>query len=115
MMIDYETQRGVLQLIAGVCWALFALGMFVRAWRRYRIGWPIAWGMLAGSAMAAVAYTLTMHGLYWLGVVPSGLEGWPLLLPLYVLVVSSVWTLWRWVRDGETDELGALPTVGDDE
>lgn len=108
-MISFETQRGVLQLIIGGCWALFAAGMFVRAWRRYRIGWPVAWGILAGSAMASVAYTLVMHGLYWLGWIVADFDEWPLLLPLYVAAITSVWTLYRWVTDGEPDELGALP------
>lgn len=108
-MPSFETQRGVLQLISGLCWALFAMGMFVRAWRRYRIGWPVAWGMLAGSAMLAAAYTLGVHGLYWLGALDAGFDGWPLLVPLYVLAVASLWTLFRWIRSGEPDELTTIP------
>lgn len=113
-MISIETQRGALQLIAGLCWALFALGMMVRAWRRYRLGWPIAWGLLAGSAMASVAYSLIAHGLYWLGVIDSELDEWALVLPLYLLAITSIWTLFRWIRVGDSDELG-LPNGPTDE
>lgn len=104
-MPDSDLQRGVTQLVSGVCWALFATGMFVRAWRRYRIGWPIAWGLLVGMALASVAYSQITHGIYWLGILHSPLTGWPLLLPLYFMAVTSVWTLWRWARDGDTTEL----------
>lgn len=104
-----ELHRGITQLVTGLLWAAFALGMWVRAYRRYRIGWPIRWGLLVGCILASEAYSQIMHGIYWLGWFESlTLYGPRMTAPLWVSLIFTIWCTYRWVRVGRDDDREAL-------
>lgn len=105
---NVELHRGVTQLVKGLIWAVFALGMWVRAWRRYRIGWPIRWGLLVGMILAAESYSQITHGIYWLGWIHHEVVDWRLIAPLWISLIFTIWCAYRWATVGKDDDDDAL-------
>lgn len=105
---NVELHRGATQFVTGIMWACFALGMWVRAWRRYRIGWPIRWGLLVGGLLASVAYSRITHGIFWLGWTENEASDWQIVAPLWVSLVFTIWVTWRWAREGKDDDGGIV-------
>jgi hypothetical protein len=102
--MDYTTQRGILQLVIGVCCACFAAGMFVRSWRRDEHGWPLPWRTVVALWIASLAWSYLAHGYRWLQHEDLGFDDWRMVAPLYAVCGMSLWTFFRWWRDARTDE-----------
>ena len=99
--MDYTTQRGILQLIIGVCCAMFAMSMFVRSWRHDTHGWPIPWRMLVAIWIASLAWSFLAHALLWLEVDGVTADHWKTIAPLYAICVMSLWTFYRWLTKAD--------------
>ncbi|MCG3176894.1 MAG: hypothetical protein MOGMAGMI_01858 [Candidatus Omnitrophica bacterium] len=98
--ISYATQRGILQLVTGLCCVGFCQSMGAHAWRRRNgVMWPIPWHGLVSIWIGAVAWSYLAHGVKWLADGDAArFDSWPMVAPLYVVCVMSVWAFWRWMR-----------------
>ena len=103
--MDYTTQRGILQLIIGVCCALFALSMAVRTWRQDGLRWPLPWRALVTLWIASLSWSYLTHGARWLMADLATFDDIPLVAPLYAVCGMSLAVFWRWVRDDRTGHL----------
>lgn len=95
--------RGATQLVKGCIWAVFATAMMVRSYRRYKLGWPIRWGLLVGIILACEAYSQIAHGIYWVEGTEYELHHWKLVAPLWISLLVSIWCMFRWIRIGRDD------------
>lgn len=98
-MMDWQTQRGLLQLMIAVCCALFAAGMATHSVRRDGHRWPLPWRCLVALWIASIGiYFMALGGLWLL---PRWIHPPPdrdLTFPLYGVAIMTVWTFQRWVR-----------------
>lgn len=97
--MDWQTQRGIMQVTIGVCCFLFALSMAVRSHRHDGLQWPVPWRMLVAVWIFMTGGAYLMHSYYWLAGIQSELGDRRFMWPLYLLTGLSVWVLARWFRD----------------
>lgn len=108
-MMNWQMQRGIAQLIIGICCALFALSMFVRSYRQDGIGWPVPWRMLVAVWIAAMGQAFLLHSYYWLAGVQTDLGDRQFVWPINALAVLSIVVLVRWFKDDPTKPEGPKP------
>jgi hypothetical protein len=101
--MDWQTQRGITQLVIGVCCLLFAASMFVRTWRQDRISWPIPWRLLVSFWILGIGGAYLAHSYYWLRDQQESLGAPLFVYPLWALMGLTVWTLYRWFCDDPMD------------
>lgn len=94
-----EVQRGIAQLVSGICWLVFGVLLTVRSLRKHGLVWPLRWHLLSGLAMVALAWAQLVHAAYWLGWLDAELTDWRLIVPLLAQTVLTSWAMVRWVRD----------------
>ena len=103
--MDYTTQRGILQLIIGVCCALFALSMAVRTWRQDGLRWPLPWRALVTLWIASLSWSYLTHGVEWITPGDARFDVWRTVAPLYAVCGMSLWTFYRWAREERLESM----------
>ena len=101
--MEWHTQRGIAQVVIGLCCLCFALSMAVRSYREHGLVWPLRWRMLVAVWIGVMGGSFLEHSLHWLtNGAASPRQAW-LIWPLWLLAGLTAWVFARWLRDDPVD------------